>query len=571
MKTDGEHVAHERQKARNARQTRHTQLALRQRMLDLGLSTDQIAAELMRTFQLRPRTAFRLVHGWTQIQAAEAINLHAADVGLDPEGRMSVAPSRLCEIENWPQSGRKPSAKFLRLIAETYGTTAEILLDLQDREHLTEPELRLLTEPADGSPAPHVGQAVAGNTTRSDTSGLEGAGVPGRASPLASPARQQHVRGKAPQQDPRSSVPARVSVRAGASYPLTAEGTLAEVFDDWDKIMRRRDFLTASSGVSVAGFLASQLAGMPAAAGPSTGPELATLLAQLTDHYRRLDNLLGAASVSQQAQEHHRQLLAWHRTAPSAERSRTAMLVADSGALLGWLHVDLEQYAEAGACYRDAAEAAALGGDVSTYAYLLSRMSRVLSDCGLHHDAMCFADAAEGAAGERAHAAVRSWLAVTRAYVHACLDNERSCHSDLEIAADLLHKAPSEGDPPACVRFYDASHLHKWTGYALMQLGTRRPARWAAARGALDRTTAEWSGAFIRGSAEVSAACAAVRLAQGEIEEAAKWTRRAYEVIARTGSPRNLRRVREVRTQMAPYAATRAVRELDEFLLHTVR
>ncbi|MEU6228153.1 hypothetical protein [Streptomyces sp. NPDC047042] len=337
-----------------------------------------------------------------------------------------------------------------------------------------------------------------------------------------------------------------------------------EVFDEWDQLMRRRTLLTAG-GTSAIGMLAPQLITSPPLTMQPTAPEIFHLRAQLTDSYRQLDNLLGAAAVYQQTLDHHRQLVAWRRAVPAAERPRAAMLVADSGALMGWLNTDLEQYAEAGNCYREAAQAAGDAGDASMYAYLISRMSRVLSDCGLHRDALGFANAANRAA-RRAHPVVRSWVAVTRAYVHACLKDEWSCRRDLDAAEQLLDTATADGQPPpACVNFFDAVHLRKWTGYSLMRLGT---VRWtSAAQAALDQTAAQWSGDFVRGSAEVSTACATARIAQGEIEEAVRWTRRAYDVAARTSSARNLRRVHEARARLAPHARTRAVQELDEYLL----
>ncbi|WP_326812447.1 hypothetical protein [Streptomyces scopuliridis] len=329
--------------------------------------------------------------------------------------------------------------------------------------------------------------------------------------------------------------------------------------------MRRRTLLTAS-GASAAGLLTPRLLAPLPAPGHPAPPEAFAARAELTDNYRRLDNLLGSASVYQQALEHHRQLVGWHRAAPSAERPRVAALVADSGALMGWLNMDLEQYAEASSCYRDAAEAARGAGDDSTYAYLVSRMSRLLADCGLYKEALRFANAALDHAVERTHAVVRSWSAVTRAYVHACLNNEHACLSDISLAEELLGAAAAAGEPPPrCVAFHNATHLDKWTGYALMQLGTDRGM--SAAQAALERTVAHWSGDFVRGSAEVSAAYATARIAQGEVEDAARWTRQAYDVAARTSSPRNLRRVYEVRALLAPHSQTRAVRELDEYLL----
>jgi hypothetical protein len=55
-------------------------------MRDLGMSHDEIAIEFARRYKYRPRAAHRVAHGWTQQQAVDHINAHAARTGLDPDG-----------------------------------------------------------------------------------------------------------------------------------------------------------------------------------------------------------------------------------------------------------------------------------------------------------------------------------------------------------------------------------------------------------------------------------------------------------------------------------------------------
>ena len=58
---------------------------LRERMRALGLTHDEIAAEVSRRFRARPREAYRLAWGWPQDQAAERFNERAAREGADPQ------------------------------------------------------------------------------------------------------------------------------------------------------------------------------------------------------------------------------------------------------------------------------------------------------------------------------------------------------------------------------------------------------------------------------------------------------------------------------------------------------
>src|SRR5262245_61917386 len=72
---------------------------LRPRMRAAGMTHDEIAVEFARRYRLRLRAAYRVAHGWTQQQAADQINAHAARVGLDAAGRATMTAPRLCELE----------------------------------------------------------------------------------------------------------------------------------------------------------------------------------------------------------------------------------------------------------------------------------------------------------------------------------------------------------------------------------------------------------------------------------------------------------------------------------------
>jgi transcriptional regulator with XRE-family HTH domain len=109
---------------------------LRDRMRGLGFSYDEIAAEVARRYQVRPRQAYRLAWGWTQDQAAARFNELAAGEGTDPDGRASMTGSHLCEVEQWPDSERRPSVYVLCLLALVYETDVLCLLDLADHESL---------------------------------------------------------------------------------------------------------------------------------------------------------------------------------------------------------------------------------------------------------------------------------------------------------------------------------------------------------------------------------------------------------------------------------------------------
>src|SRR5487761_1033533 len=117
---------------------------LRERMRALGFSYDEIAAEVSRRYHVRPRQAYRLAWGWTQDQAAARFNELAASEGTDPDGRAGMTGSHLCELEQWPDSERRPSVYVLCLLAGVYDTDVLCLLDLADHESLPQQDRLVL-------------------------------------------------------------------------------------------------------------------------------------------------------------------------------------------------------------------------------------------------------------------------------------------------------------------------------------------------------------------------------------------------------------------------------------------
>jgi tetratricopeptide (TPR) repeat protein len=342
-------------------------------------------------------------------------------------------------------------------------------------------------------------------------------------------------------------------------------GTLEEVLAMWDQIVGRRDLLARAGPAAGAALLASALPGALRSAG-GTRPEVYAAHAALTDSYRQLDNLAGPLSVYHQVTGHHAQLSSWldHAATPDEVR-QVAALTADSGDLLAWLHFDLDDYAQAVTQYRESAEAARYINDTSLHAYLTGRLARTLSECRHHQDALAVADAAERIAGTSAAPAVRSWLAVTRSFDHARLGNETASRRDLDTAASLLARAEAIGEPaPGYIAFYGQEHLRKWAGHSMLALAASQPGLAAEGSRAVEQALREWPPAAVRESAELLAAVASARLAQREVDEAARLAGQAHAVARSTGSRRNLRAVTELRVWMRPFAGTRAVRELDE-------
>ncbi|MEZ0094544.1 helix-turn-helix transcriptional regulator [Streptacidiphilus sp. EB129] len=134
--------------------------ALRTEMLTAGATRNAIVAEMRARWGLRPREAWRQAHGWSLQQAADRIN----DASNGSALAALIDASQLGKWEKWPApASRRPSLAVIALLAEVYGCVVEDLLDLEDRRHLPDTDLRVLrgtTPPQtpDRAPSPQPGR-----------------------------------------------------------------------------------------------------------------------------------------------------------------------------------------------------------------------------------------------------------------------------------------------------------------------------------------------------------------------------------------------------------------------------
>ncbi len=333
--------------------------------------------------------------------------------------------------------------------------------------------------------------------------------------------------------------------------------TLEEILDQWDALMRRREFVESSLAVAV----------IPAAPLTVVSAEALRAHLDLTDTYRRLDNLHGPGAVFSQALDHYRQLTGWHRgLLDPAHRRRVAGVAARAGAFVGWLCHDMGRWMEAGQYYRQAAELAADAGDLNLYCHLVNGMSRTLAECGRLAEARAFADAAVRKAGTAAHPAVQWYLRADRALLHAQAGEDAASQVDQNAALALVELA-DDGEAPPYAFTHDAAVWKERSARIMITLGRTMPSMLRDGAEAIDRARETWPAALARGEASVYALSARARVAQGDVEAAAEFTRRAYEIASGTGSVRNLRRAAEARALLQPHRRAKAVRDLDDHLL----
>ncbi len=154
---------------------RAEQRKLREDMRALGMSHRQIAVEFARRYGFRPRAAWRNAYGWSLKEAADNINSRAADAGVDQSGVASMTGPHLCEYENWPgpgskPTGRRPTPLVLALLSATYNTsTVHDLLDLADYQQMP-PSDRIILDTSNAEE--HAGPEARRTTARGRRSHL---------------------------------------------------------------------------------------------------------------------------------------------------------------------------------------------------------------------------------------------------------------------------------------------------------------------------------------------------------------------------------------------------------------
>ena len=246
---------------------RAEQRALREKMRELGMSRRQIAVEFARRYRLRPRAAWRNAYGWSLTEAAEQISTYAARAGLDNGATVAMTSAHLCEHENWPGEGQKPTGRrptpyLLSLLATVYGCAVQDLLDVADYEHMSAADRLILDKTAPGdvrrsaesaaTPAAGLSRRQPGTRSSSPATSRVNeetmpAGLPGELAPSRQAAPGQRHSAAIP---PWDAFPALEALHG--SDPLSLElGDDQEIEDP----VRRRTFVGLTSTSLLASIL----------------------------------------------------------------------------------------------------------------------------------------------------------------------------------------------------------------------------------------------------------------------------------------------------------------------------
>lgn len=116
-------------------------------MVGRGCGVELIVEEMVRRWSFRPRQAWRYANRLSQEDVAARYN----ELAGDPDAKMTG--KRISDYESWPDGGAHPAPRMLRILALVYGTSPERLIDLADRERLSQQDIALLTLKATQAPA----------------------------------------------------------------------------------------------------------------------------------------------------------------------------------------------------------------------------------------------------------------------------------------------------------------------------------------------------------------------------------------------------------------------------------
>lgn len=350
-------------------------------------------------------------------------------------------------------------------------------------------------------------------------------------------------------------------------------GTLADTLESWRHDVERRAFFRRLSSFAGAAMVApaidalapqelherlAQALDRPSRIDQATMSHMETV----TDQFRRLDDRIGSRDLLGPVLGHLRFITRLLQgSQPTQVHHRLCVAAAQVAQLAGWLSFDANLHSDARAYYDVAVKAADEGNDRALSAYVLGCRGVVEIYGGEPETGLQFAQAALYRGGTAVTATTLAWLHRVEALALASLGEADHCSGALDQAEQAIERSSADEDPPWIYHF-DRSQLAGQKGACYVRL--QRP---QAAREALGEALTTLSPEFVRDRSLHLTHLAGAFAQQGEIEESCRRAAQSLEIIAQTGSARELRRLREFRQELDRFSDTRAVKDFDAQLL----
>lgn len=271
------------------------------------------------------------------------------------------------------------------------------------------------------------------------------------------------------------------------------------------------------------------------AAARSVDAGTVTAFRSMIEHTRRLDRQFGGLSQLDQLRTQISEVEQLLMYAPAdGHRAALAGALTEASALAGWLALDRDDHDQAWRHHERAKQAAREAGSPLLLAHATAQQAFVL--VGL--------DGAESAAAQAAHARtladdgpslMRAWLAAAHGETLAAMGDRDGALHAFDEAQAVLPADPV--DPALPFLFLGGSHLDRWRGNALAQVGDAEALD--QLMGALAQLPASWVRARCGLLVDLSYAHAAA----GEHEAAIARAREARAIARQINSDRQARRL----------------------------
>jgi tetratricopeptide (TPR) repeat protein len=220
-------------------------------------------------------------------------------------------------------------------------------------------------------------------------------------------------------------------------------------------------------------------------------------------------------------------------------RERLAAALVDASTLAGWAALDIGSVRQAWDHHEQAKAAARESGSAALLAHATGQQAFILIDVGRTADALTLLREAYETAGERVPRLLRAWLSAALGEGYAAIGDRDGALRAFDQASTLL--PPETTHPELAFLFLGGSHLDRWRGNVLAQLGEPD---------AVDQLTAVLAASppdFVRARAAVHIDLAFAHTRIGARDAAREHARQARRLVSQVGSVRLRRRLERLR------------------------
>ncbi|WP_119730071.1 tetratricopeptide repeat protein [Thermomonospora amylolytica] len=278
--------------------------------------------------------------------------------------------------------------------------------------------------------------------------------------------------------------------------------------------------------------------------------------------FRVLDNQMGASRIRRTVVDYLCVDVApLLRSARCSEPVRRQLFsaAAELAQLCGWQAHDLELQALAQRYLVQALALARFAEDDRLGGEILAAMSQLAIYVRRPDEAIDMAQASQTAGDRTGLAVLEAEGLALEAHAHALRADATACSQALSRAETAFSRAGNADDVPPWLAYFDEAYFAARIAHCYRALGQGAQTERHAQR------SLRMDPRYIRGKAFNTALLASGYAAQGEVEEACRYGRRAVDLTAKLGSARAVASIQGLLQDLAPYASTEQVTELRAY------